>query len=101
MIKLLATGFRPVEQFDGAVNGGAFLIPRDKKAERSAKIRADFVEKLEDCGDGSCNAALHVGGTTAKKDAIDDVAIERSMTPAGFITSRHNISVTGEQQIRL
>ena len=89
---------QPVQHFDRAVDGGAFLVAGDQKADRALFRRAVFGDPGEGGGGEGGDAALHVGGAAPNNFAIDNFAAERIDPPFLRVAGRHHIGMAGEQQ---
>ena len=100
MVEALALLRHPFEHLAGAVDGGAFLVAGDEKADRAVDLppaRLDIIERRRDeAGDRS----LHVGGASSIEHAAEDVCGEGRMPPELRVARRHHVGMAGEAKMR-
>src|SRR5581483_11358417 len=80
-----------------AVNRGAFFVAGDEEREGAPAFACAVGERG---GEEGGDAALHVDRAAAVKEAIGDVARERTVRPALLVARRHYVGMPGEGEVR-
>src|SRR5262249_34439789 len=99
MVESLAALGRPVKQLDGAVDRDALLGAGDQKRDRPVRLAALGRQMIERRCDKTGNAAFHVDSAAAVEALASELATKWRMRPDGLVAGRHDIGMTGEQQI--
>ena len=96
-IGMLAVGARPFHHLHRAVDGIAFLVTSDQKADRPDGGRPEHsLHRADEGGD----PALHVSRAAPIETAIDDLSVKSAMRPGGHVAHWHHVGMAGETQVR-
>ena len=99
MIKFFTTLGGPFQQFDGAVDGHAFLIAGDQEGNRTLG-RAAVGKIIEGRCQHAGDRALHIDGTAAEQDFLGDLAGKRCVAPERAVARRHDVGMAREHEVR-
>ena len=100
MIEFFAALGRPLQKFDGAVDGDVLLIARDQERDRALRLAAVGRQMFQHGGDRAGDAALHVDGAAAVQHAVLHLARERRQRPCRLVAGRHHVGVAREHKVR-
>src|SRR5439155_10633473 len=100
MVEFFAALGRPLQQLHGAVDRDAFLIAGDEERDRACRLPAAGAEVIEARRHRASDGALHVDGAAAVERAVENLAGEGRMRPAGSVARGDHIGVAGEHEVR-
>src|SRR5690606_4679026 len=98
-VDLLVALAEMLYNFDGAVNGRAFFIAGDQKADGAPMPRMGLDEPLAG-GDKGRQAAFHIGGTPAQQHAVFHAGLKGGMLPVLLRPGGDHVGMTGKRQER-